>query len=268
MNKLVSIITPFYNAENYLAEAIHSVLDQDYKTWELILVNDGSTDRSKAISTSFNDSRIIYFEQANKGVSAARNIGLNAMKGDFFCFLDADDTLTKASLSSRVEILESDSSIYFVDGAVEKWNAGFSKQLFKWTPVFEGSPLHDLISLSGKSFFGPSWLVRRAKNISYKMKEGLTHGEDLLFYIGLSLDDRLKYTFTEETVLKYRIHSGSAMRGDLQKLEDGYLSIHKSLKRMSIDAELIKTFRHRVKLIMFKSYLRRGHLWRAVKALV
>lgn len=89
---MISVIIPLYNKEHYVAKTISSVLAQTYQNFELIIVNDGSTDHSAEIVSSFSDSRIRYVEQANGGVSSARNHGLRLAKGDFIAFLDADDT--------------------------------------------------------------------------------------------------------------------------------------------------------------------------------
>ena len=72
---LVSIITPAYNAQKYIAQAINSVLSQTYKNWELIIINDGSSDNTEDIINSFCDERIIVISQSNGGVSSARNRG-------------------------------------------------------------------------------------------------------------------------------------------------------------------------------------------------
>jgi teichuronic acid biosynthesis glycosyltransferase TuaG len=93
MTKLVSIIMPVFNAGQFIEQAVQSVLDQTYGNWELLIVNDGSTDDSLHVVQKFNDERIFIFHQANRGVSAARNAGLANMRGEFFCFLDADDIL-------------------------------------------------------------------------------------------------------------------------------------------------------------------------------
>ena len=93
MNPLVSIIIPIYNTEKYLVECIDSVLNQTYKNLEIILVNDGSTDNSGIICAKYanKDNRIKVIHQINKGVSEARNTGLNIAKGDFINFIDSDD---------------------------------------------------------------------------------------------------------------------------------------------------------------------------------
>ncbi|MEQ9006986.1 MAG: glycosyltransferase family 2 protein, partial [Ekhidna sp.] len=76
MSELVSIITPVFNAEKFLRKTIDSVLNQVYETWELLIIDDGSTDLSLAIAKSFSDERIRVFHQENFGVGAARNLGL------------------------------------------------------------------------------------------------------------------------------------------------------------------------------------------------
>ena len=91
--ELISIIVPVYNAEEYLEQAIGSILNQTYRNIELIIINDGSTDKSAEICNQYlkTDKRIKIFYQENKGVSTARNIGLNHAIGKYIIFLDADD---------------------------------------------------------------------------------------------------------------------------------------------------------------------------------
>ena len=90
---MVSIIVPVYNIEKYIDECIQSVLNQTYTAWELILVDDGSTDNSGNICDEYakTDTRIKVLHQKNQGVSAARNIALDKAEGDYIMFLDADD---------------------------------------------------------------------------------------------------------------------------------------------------------------------------------
>lgn len=99
---LVSIIMPCYNGEAFLADAINSVLGQTFQQFELIVVDDGSTDRSSEILASHGD-RIRVIRQANQGVSAARNAGIEAAQGDFIAFLDADDYWEPDFLDDMVE---------------------------------------------------------------------------------------------------------------------------------------------------------------------
>lgn len=102
---LISIIVPVYNTESYVRNTIDSVLRQEYKNWELILVDDGSTDGSRRICDEYseNDSRIRVLHKPNSGVSDTRNKGLEIAKGEWIFFLDSDDELFPNSLSNMIE---------------------------------------------------------------------------------------------------------------------------------------------------------------------
>jgi glycosyltransferase involved in cell wall biosynthesis len=93
--ELVSVIVPVYNVEKYIKACIESILCQTYRTIELLLINDGSSDNSGAICKSYadKDERIRYYEKANGGVSDARNYGISRMKGEYVAFVDSDDML-------------------------------------------------------------------------------------------------------------------------------------------------------------------------------
>jgi glycosyltransferase involved in cell wall biosynthesis len=263
---LVSIITPFYNAEKYLSESISSVLNQSFYNWELLLINDGSTDSSKEIALSFNDDRIRYFEQENKGVSAARNLGLNMMKGEFFCFLDADDILPFKSIESRLSVFRRNPALSFVDGAVKKMNATMDTTTKIWQPSLQGNPLSDLIQLGGKSFFGLSWMIKRQSDTQYRLREGMSHGEDLLFYMELAKKGG-KYDYTKEVVLSYRDTPDSAMT-NLEGLEKGYQVIVEQLMQWpEVELSDLKKFKLRYRKAMFLSYIKEGHLFKALKQL-
>lgn len=103
---LVSIIMPVYNAERFLRRSIESVISQNYKKIELILVDDGSLDNSKKICEKYakTDRRIKLIAQKNSGPASARNMGIRYAKGDFVFFLDADDLIEENTLSTLIQI--------------------------------------------------------------------------------------------------------------------------------------------------------------------
>ena len=107
-NKLVSIIVPIYNSEHYLYECINSVIEQEYNNWELILVDDSSTDSSYHICEDYcsKKSNIRLLKNKSKGVSAARNLGIRNATGDYLVFLDSDDMLSKHALQLLVSMIE------------------------------------------------------------------------------------------------------------------------------------------------------------------
>ena len=223
---LISIIMPVFNSEKHLKDAINSVLIQDYERWELLIIDDGSTDASLAIAKTYQDERIKILSQPNSGVSAARNAGLKIMRGDFFCFLDADDVLTPQSLSARLQCFRSP-DITFADGGVDIYNSDLTVKQRRWIPGLSEDLLKSLVRLDSKCFFGPTWMIRRCSDIDYAFAEDLTHGEDLFFYLSYAALGR--YTSTKEVVLKYRKVDGSAMT-NLKGLANGYTCINKKIK--------------------------------------
>lgn len=113
---VISIIVPAYNASEYLGVCIESIISQSFEDFELIIIDDGSTDRSVAIATEYKviDNRIRVFQFENGGLSTARNRGIERAKGEYILFVDADDmlfplaleTLVKAAFESKSEIIE------------------------------------------------------------------------------------------------------------------------------------------------------------------
>lgn len=109
---LVSIITPTFNREKYLALAIESVLNQLHDNFELLIIDDGSTDNTRKLVGRYqSDKRIHYFYQNNQGQSVARNTGLREANGKYICFLDSDDLFAPDKLSKQVSFLEHNPSI-------------------------------------------------------------------------------------------------------------------------------------------------------------
>lgn len=108
-NNLVSIIVPVYNAQRFLKECAQSILSQDYKNLELILVDDGSADSSYEICLELAaaDSRVRVFHNENHGVSFTRNFGIDAANGDYICFIDSDDLISPDYISNLMNSLTS-----------------------------------------------------------------------------------------------------------------------------------------------------------------
>lgn len=103
----VSVIIPCYNHGRYLSEALQSLINQQYRRWEAIVINDGSTDNTQAIAEEWSkrDKRIHCFAKENGGLSSARNYGLSKAIGDYIQFLDADDIITPAKLEKSIRVL-------------------------------------------------------------------------------------------------------------------------------------------------------------------
>lgn len=118
MKKLVSVIIPVYNGELYIENCVRSVINQTYQYLEIIIINDGSIDKTMEICNNMTriDKRIKLINQLNKGPSAARNVGLNEKKGDYIFFLDSDDWIEETCISNLIQIFEKEKlDIIFFD---------------------------------------------------------------------------------------------------------------------------------------------------------
>ena len=121
---LVSIITPLYNGEAFVAQTIDSVLSQTYTNWEMIIINDGSKDNSENIVRSYcdTDSRIKLFNQKNAGSAAARNNGIRRAQGRYIALLDADDLWEPFFLESQLALMREHNAL-LVYGAHKRIDA-------------------------------------------------------------------------------------------------------------------------------------------------
>ena len=121
----VSIVIPVYNTEDYVGRAIESAICQTYSNVEIIIVNDGSTDNSAEICKQYmaSDSRIKYFYTENRGVSAARNIGIEKCTGDFIQFLDSDDEMSSEKTEKLMRLIKK-KDVDIVFGGYEMYKDG------------------------------------------------------------------------------------------------------------------------------------------------
>jgi glycosyltransferase involved in cell wall biosynthesis len=125
---LVSIIIPLYNAENFIADAIESIINQSYSNWEVIIVNDESNDNSLTVAKEYESNKIKIYSKKNGGAAAARNYGYYKSKGEFIKFFDADDLINPEMIASQVNIaIKNPNSI--ISG---KWGRFYSNDLISF----------------------------------------------------------------------------------------------------------------------------------------
>lgn len=192
-NPLVSIIIPVYNGEKYVKEAIDSALNQTYKNIEVIVINDGSTDKTDEIILSFGD-KVKYIKKENGGVSSALNIGLNEMRGEYFSWLSHDDMYSPTKIEKQIELLEGNkdkkivalSSIDFIDKNSKKM-ALYAKPRFKNAGI-----INCRLALKGMlkngSYNGCAFLLPRSvfKECGY-FKEDYRFIQDVVLWTNLFL---------------------------------------------------------------------------------
>lgn len=255
---LVSIIVPYLNAAPYIAECIRSVLEQSWDHWELLLVDNGSSDDSRSIARSFKDPRIILLNEPQLGVSHARNLGLAHMKGAFFCFLDADDLLPIHALRLRLDLFRRYPDARFADGAMEAFDAASRKVRWIRSPWHRGMPFDALMRMDGSSFVGNTWMVNRVPGYEYRMPVHMDHSEDHAFYLGICRQG--SYVSTDRVVLHYRTGHASA-NSDALSGHPGYLDLYKwmvHLESPPSDKQLKHAWK-KMRRFMVRDLLKRGH---------
>lgn len=184
---IISIIIPAYNSDKYIANTLHSVLCQDFKYIEIVVVDDGSTDNTRQVVEQLQqkDSRIRYFYQENKGVSMARNLGIDNAEGTFITFLDSDDELEPIFLETMHSYIKSfEGDLYYCGYYCRRQGKITAKVPANFETV--GDPLEYV--LKGKMLASvSSWCIRRSflQEIGLYFFQGCSYGEDMEFFYKL-----------------------------------------------------------------------------------
>lgn len=192
----VSIIVPFYNAALYLEECITSILSQTFSEWELILIDDGSTDDSAAISKKWQgkDSRIKLYCKQNGGVSSARNLGLEHASGKYIMFVDSDDICHPKILEILHYYTSTDAEIVICDCTRFQNTPAFA-ELEKYIPEFLTNLDETYCSMTLHHTLHPPFAKLYRRNIieryGLRFPIGLQLGEDVLFNLSF-----LKHTYS------------------------------------------------------------------------
>ena len=207
----ISVIVPVYNAEKYLDECIQSVLNQTYPDIELILVDDGSPDKSGEICDRYakEDDRINVFHQKNSGVCAARNCGIELSSGEYFTFLDSDDTLSKYALEVLFKDIaenDADMAIGAVDGIDFTDVVPSGDPDFVWTDT---QALEKSIEDNPYTYSSCAKLYKRQTFSDVRFEEGRRIHEDS-YYVFCCFSKQPKVTARNYQVYKYRNNLDSA----------------------------------------------------------
>ena len=204
----VSVIIPAYNSARWLGEAIESVLGQTFHEFELIVVDDGSTDNTSYIARAFTDPRIRYLHQHNKGLSAARNAGIRESRAEYVALLDADDIFKPNKLELQVSVLDQRPALALV-------TCGFDVLDERGATVGEQRPwlAQPKIDLQSLLFVNPvlpsTLVVRRSSFESVGLfDETLRRYEDWEFSLRLAASGH-QFGYIKEVLVEYRRHGSN-----------------------------------------------------------
>lgn len=210
----VSVIIPVYNGEKFLSEAIESVMAQTYPDWEIIAVDGGSTDKTPGILKKYKQqlhSKMLVISQKSN-VSVARNIGINASRGEYIAFLDHDDLWLPEKLERQVELLDSNKEVMLVysDSYIIDSNGNLKKEtMFQKVRPYRGKVFNELFYVD----FIPTLTVVVRKEVFGKVgmfNPEYRQCED--YDLWLRIAERYPIDYLEQPLAKYRIHEGGASR--------------------------------------------------------
>ena len=214
-NPQITIIIPVYNVHKYLPYTIDSILAQTYKEWELLLIDDGSTDNSGKICDSYSfDKRIRIIHQKNEGVSAARNIGIRQAQGRYIIFCDSDDIVYPTYIESLLQsITEHDADIAYCDTIQITDTETEPKRTEYNRPdiVYRGNAIADLPDEFYYTVWGKIYRAELIADNEIFFDNDLSRGEDMLFTYSVTLCCN-KVVHHCVGLVNYRVRQGSLMR--------------------------------------------------------
>lgn len=228
--EMISVIVPVYNAEKYLDRCLKSLTEQSYTNLEILLIDDGSTDNSSQICRNWcrKDSRIKLLSQKNQGVSAARNLGLDHVSGEFIAFVDADDWVMLQMLEKQLNCLKKEQSNIVLCGFCEKKEENTenkSGDKIEKTDIPENRDAR-CITVDVKTYTGQyllqghnrcwSVLFQREAVGHVRFIQGLTIGEDLLFMINI-LSRINRVSILEDQDYCYFLNENGAMMAEFRE---------------------------------------------------
>jgi glycosyltransferase involved in cell wall biosynthesis len=203
----ISVIIPAYNAEKTIQETIESVLDQTFQDFELIVINDGSTDRTLEIISSFTDSRLQVFSFPNSGAQKSRNVGLSKSSGEYIAFLDADDLWNPDKLELQLKALKENPEA----AVAYSWTDYIDESSHFLYQGFHKSPQGDIYPLLlVKNYLengSNPLMTRQALSEIGGFDESLSGGQDWDLYLRLAA--RYKFVSVPQVQILYRLSPNS-----------------------------------------------------------
>ena len=226
--ELVSIITPIYNGERFVAQTIESVLAQTYPHWEMIIINDGSKDNSAAIVQKYTeqDARITLISQANAGSAAARNNGIRRASGRYIALLDADDLWESFFLESQLELMKRTNAllVYGSHKRIDEQNKEclrpfIAPQQVSYKDLLKTCSISCLTGLYDISKYGKIYLNEAFKSL----RDDHIYWLDIIKKTGIAFGN-------QQIIASYRISSSSVSRNKRKVIKPQFMVYYKSEK--------------------------------------
>lgn len=231
---LISVVIPVFNGQNTIKETVESVLCQTFQDYELIIINDGSTDSTVEVILSISDPRIKLFNYPNAGLSASRNRGVTHAKGEYISFIDADDLWTPDKLEKQLNKLQENPQAVLAYSWTDYINES-SKFLYSGSHITANGNVYEKLLLTNFLENGSNPLIRRQVLTEVGgFDESLSAAEDWDMWLKLAI--RYEFAAVPSTQILYRVSTRSMSsnvlkqeRASLQVIEKAFSQAPKSL---------------------------------------
>jgi len=208
MHPLVTVLMPVYNGEKHLAEAVQSILDQTYRNFEFLVMDDGSTDGSAEIIASFKDERIMLNRaENNEGITKTLNRGIGIAKGFYIARMDCDDISHPQRLMRQVNFLEEHPETGVLGTAIEQIKKNGPGKTKRWPATDAEIKINMLFQ---NPLYHPTVMVRREALANTRYPESMRYAQDYSLWTALSPVTR--FANLPEALLRYRTHPGQVTK--------------------------------------------------------
>ena len=226
-----SVVIPLYNKEKYIKKTLQGIINQTFRNFEIIIIDDGSTDSSCNIVESINDTRIHLTHQGNGGPSKARNTGIRLAKGKYIAFLDADDEWLPDKLQKQHELLNNNPEIFWACAAY-KVIGGINEKNMTYSQPGVIKDAIDAIS-NGLSIWTSTVVVNKDvfKNERLLFNNNINRSEDIEVWYKLAcLYPKIGYIKEQVAVYNIKLH-GSLTNTAMEKEDFSFLSLHSRIDK-------------------------------------
>lgn len=252
--QLVSVITPLFNAEDFIGETIESVQAQTYKNWEMLIVDDCSTDRSREVVYRYMQQderiRLVVLENHFGGPARPRNVGMRNAKGDYIAFIDADDVWFKEKIENEVAFLDANKDVYLVYSRffINK-NGKISNKVMPGNGSLKSGKIFNHLFLSHNFIACLTVMMRNGQDgdrYFFDEDPKLVAIED--FDLWLRISRNRKISFIKKPLAVYRIHAGNISH-KIRYFIERYLALIRKWRPYVSKALLMR------KYVLFSSFI-------------
>lgn len=240
----ISVLVPCYNQSQYLNEAVLSIFNQTYSDFEIIIINDGSTDNTDVVAKRLAEqyNQVKYIRQKNMGLGAARNTGLLNSTGDFIQFLDADDLLDKEKFNNAINIFSKEHNIDIVYSAYTCFEDGNPEKTWTYSRVeLNGDPVADLINEWEKDLSIPvhCFLFKKDTIGNILFDVSLPNHEDWAFHLNIAAKNPV-YRHDEKSTAYYRIKQIAMSQNKIAMTNGKNMCIANAINSKKFHSEYVK----------------------------